>query len=247
MRIALFGGTSDIGLAIVEAFIARGDVEVVLAARPDSARLPLAVNRLVAAGATRVDTVDFDAADTPSHPEVARTVFTEPVDVAVVAFGLLGDQERAWQDQQCAVDLAQVNFTGAVSIGVLVADAMRHQPRPASRHIVFISSLAGEQVRRSNFVYGATKAGADAFYRNLGDAIQHDGIDVTVVRPGFVRTYLTRHDPQKPLSTTPARVAAATMKAIAARRQIVRVPAVFNVLTPLYAAIPRALRRRLPF
>lgn len=247
MRIALLGGTSDIGAAIVEAWLARGRAEVVLAARAGSPRLSAVVERMKSAGASRVDTVDFDAADLVSHQRVIQDIFTEPVDVAIVAFGLLGDQELAWQDQERAVELAQVNFTGAVSVGVLIADAMRHQRRTGPRHIIFISSLAGEEVRRANFVYGATKAGADAFYLHLGEAVAHDDVKVIVVRPGFVRTHLTQGEPLKAFSTTPQRVAAATLQGIDAGRDIVRVPRVFSVLTPLYSAIPRRLRRLLPF
>ena len=38
--------------------------------------------------------------------------------------------------------------------------------------IIAMSTVAGEKVRRSNFVYGSTKAGLDAFYRNLGIALE---------------------------------------------------------------------------
>jgi len=36
------------------------------------------------------------------------------VDVAIVAFGLLGNAEELWQDQRKAVQIAQVNYTAAV-------------------------------------------------------------------------------------------------------------------------------------
>ena len=37
--------------------------------------------------------------------------------------------------------------------------------------IVALSSVAGERVRRSNFVYGSTKAGLDGFFLGLGEAL----------------------------------------------------------------------------
>ena len=57
--------------------------------------------------------------------------------------------------------------------------------------IVALSSVAGERVRRSNFVYGSTKAGMDGFYLGLGEALRGTGARVLVVRPGFVHTKMT--------------------------------------------------------
>ena len=42
------------------------------------------------------------------------------VDVAIVAFGLLGDAEELWQNQRKAVQIAEINYTAAVSVGVLI-------------------------------------------------------------------------------------------------------------------------------
>ncbi len=58
--------------------------------------------------------------------------------------------------------------------------------------IIAMSSVAGERVRRNNFVYGSTKAGLDGFYLGLGEALQeHGGVHVLVIRPGQVRTTTT--------------------------------------------------------
>ncbi len=54
-----------------------------------------------------------------------------------------------------------------------------------------LSSVAGERVRRSNFVYGSGKAGTDSFYLGLGEALREHGVHVSVVRPGFVHSKMT--------------------------------------------------------
>ena len=59
---------------------------------------------------------------------------------------------------------------------------------------------AGEKVRRSNFVYGSTKAGLDGFYRNLGEALQPAGVKVLVIRPGQVRTRMSAGVKEAPLT-----------------------------------------------
>lgn len=44
--------------------------------------------------------------------------------------------------------------------------------------------MAGERVRRTNLVYGSTKAGMDGFYLQLGVELADAGVQVLVVRPG---------------------------------------------------------------
>ena len=240
--VLLLGGTSDIGLAVLERLAAGARVRVVLAARP-SARRDAAVERLRGAGHD-VDAVDFDAEDVASHPRTLDQAFSAgDVDVAVVAFGVLGDQERAWQDHAAAVHLVQVNCTAAVSTGVLLAERMRRQGHGA---IVALSSVAGERPRRSNFVYGASKAGMDAFYTGLREAVRPDGVRVLVVRPGFVRGRMTHGLPAAPLSTTPEAVAEVTVKALVERRDVVWAPPLLRVVMSGLRHLPAPVFRRLP-
>ena len=83
---------------------------------------------MTAAGAKSVEWVDFDGVDTDSHPAVIDQAWgSGDVDVAVVAFGLLGDAEELWQNQRKAVQIAGINYTAAVSVGVLLGEKMRAQ------------------------------------------------------------------------------------------------------------------------
>jgi decaprenylphospho-beta-D-erythro-pentofuranosid-2-ulose 2-reductase len=238
----LLGGTSEIGLAVATRYAKRRPLRVVLAARP-SERLEKATEQLRAAGAT-VSTVEFDALDTASHPAVLDKAFADgDIDVAVVAFGLLGDAEEAWQDHGKAVELAQVNYTAAVSVGVALAERLRRQ---GHGRVVALSSVAGERVRRSNFVYGSTKAGMDGFYLGLGEALRGEGIAVTVVRPGFVHTRMTEGMKAAPLSATADQVAEVVVNAVAKRKELVWAPAPLRVLFSVLRHVPRAIFRRLP-
>jgi decaprenylphospho-beta-D-erythro-pentofuranosid-2-ulose 2-reductase len=239
--VLVLGGTSEIALAVARRYAGRGP-RVVLAARP-SDRRDAAVAELTGLGA-RVSAVPFDAEDTGSHPALLDKVFADgPVDLAVVAFGVLGDAERAWQDHATAVELARVNYTGAVSVGVALAERMRAQGHGA---IVALSSVAGERVRRANFVYGSTKAGMDGFYLGLGEALRPHGVRVTVVRPGFVRTRMTEGMRPAPLSSTPEQVADVVVGAVRDGRELVWAPPPLRVLMSVLRHIPRPVFRRLP-
>ena len=245
-HILLIGGTSEIGLGIVEEFLSRGPAKVTLAARKGSPRIEAARAELKQAGA-EVVTVDFDALDTDSHPEVIQTAFADgDVDVAVVAFGTLGDQEALWQDHDAAVESAQINYTAYVSVGVLLGQAMKNQGHGA---IVALSSVAGQRVRRSNFVYGASKAGVDGFYTQLGVALEDSGVNVLVVRPGQVRTKMSASPDGKeaPLTVDVDDVAKATVEAVVQRKESIFVHKLFGPVSLVLKNLPSQIMKKLNF
>lgn len=240
--VLLLGGTSDIAIATIEVWAHSCRPRVVLAARPTPRRAEVAA-RLRSQGLD-VEELDFEAEDPGSHPAVLDRAFAgTDVDVALVAFGILGDEEEAWQDHASAVAHANVNYVGAVSVGVLLAQRMRRQGHGT---IVALSSVAGERVRRSNFVYGSTKAGMDSFFLGLGEALRPEGLQVCVVRPGFVHTKMTTGREAAPLSVTPEQVADAVVDAVANRRDLVWVPAALRPVMSGLRHVPRALFRKLP-
>ncbi|HKM25520.1 MAG TPA: decaprenylphospho-beta-D-erythro-pentofuranosid-2-ulose 2-reductase, partial [Corynebacterium sp.] len=218
---------------------------VILAAREDSPRIDAAVAQVRDAGATDVEVIDFDATDFESHPDVIDLAFSDgDIDVAIVAFGTLGDQEALWQDQAAAVASAQTNYTGPVSVGVLLGQKFREQGHGT---IVALSSVAGVRVRRSNFVYGASKAGLDGFYTQLGEALRGSGANVLVVRPGQVRTKMSAGVKEAPLTVDIEEVAEATVEGVIKGRDIIFVHPAFEAVSAVFNLIPRQIFRRLPF
>ena len=131
-------------------------------------------------------------------------------------------RRRPSTTRRAAVDIAAVNYVGSVSVAVPLAQRMRAQGHGT---IVALSSVAGERARRSNFVYGSSKAGMDAFFQGLGDSLVGSGVRVMIVRPGFVHTKMTDGMDAAPLSTTPEAVADAIVHGLARGRETVWVPA----------------------
>jgi decaprenylphospho-beta-D-erythro-pentofuranosid-2-ulose 2-reductase len=237
----LLGGTSDIALAIAHRY-ARTGVRIVLAARPSERRIA-AANELKGLGC-EVTEVDLDARDHDSHATTIDLAFAGgDIDIAVIAFGLLGDAERAWQDPDLALELAEVNYAAPVHLGVLLGQRMQAQ---AHGWIVALSSVAGERVRRSNFVYGSTKAGFDGFFLGLGEALREYGVHVLVIRPGFVKSKMTSGLDEAPLAVTPDEVAEAVVDAIKSKRELVWVPGPLRVVMSGLRHVPRPLFRKLP-
>jgi decaprenylphospho-beta-D-erythro-pentofuranosid-2-ulose 2-reductase len=238
----VLGGTSEIALATARRLIARRTRTVWLAGRPTPA-LEAAASELRALGAD-VHSVDFDALDTDSHEVVLGKVFAEgDIDMALFAFGILGDQAHDEREPTGAVRVAQTNYTGAVSAGLVTASALQDQGHGS---LVVLSSVAGERARRSDFIYGSSKAGLDAFAQGLGDALHGTGVHVMVVRPGFVRTKMTAGLPETPLATTPEAVAAAVELGLRRRSETVWVPGTLRVVMSALRHVPRTVFRRLP-
>lgn len=242
-RILLLGGTSEIGLAIVEEYLRRGPAAVVLACRPAGTATEDAVVRLRAAGARDIRVIAFDATAPETHEAVLDNAwFGGDIDLAIVAFGVLGDQEELWHDQARAVAACQVNFTGAVSVGVLLGRRMTAQ---GYGQIVAMSSVAGLRVRRSNFVYGASKAGFDGFYRNLGEALTPAGVHVLVVRPGRVGTRMSAGAKKTPLDVDAGEVARRVYDGVREGKRIVWVPPAFALVMLVLGLVPASIFRRM--
>ncbi|MFE7547627.1 SDR family NAD(P)-dependent oxidoreductase [Streptomyces gardneri] len=241
----VLGGTSAIGLATARRMIARGVRTVWLAGRPSPA-LTAAADSLRALG-TDVHTVPFDALDTESHEERLGKIFTEgPVDVVLLAFGVLGDQAHDEADPVAAVRVAQTNYTGAVSAGLVCAGALQAQGHGS---LVVLSSVAGERARRADFIYGSSKAGLDVFAQGLGDALHGTGAHVMVVRPGSVRSAAApgRSGPRRSgFATTPEAVATAIELGLRRRSETVWVPGALRMAMSAVRHLPRPLFRLLP-
>jgi decaprenylphospho-beta-D-erythro-pentofuranosid-2-ulose 2-reductase len=243
-RVVVLGGTSEIALAtVVKLAGERRGVHVTLAARHGERRAAAAA--VLEARGMQVTEVEFDATNRASYAGAISAAFESggDVDVVIVAFGLLGDQERAWQDVDTALELVQVNYAAAVGCGVLVAERLRAQGHGA---IIALSSVAGERPRRSNFVYGSTKAGMDAFYTGLGDALASDGVQVLVVRAGFVRSKMTAGLKAAPLSQVPEQVADVIVAGLLAGRRTVWSPPAMRWVMSVLRHLPRPIFTRLP-
>lgn len=240
--VVIFGGRSEIGLELATR-LAPGATVVLAARRADELDEQVAAVR--AAGAVAVGVREFDADDLAAHGPLVESIVAEhgPIGTAVLAFGILGDQQLAEKDPAHAVAIVHTDFVAQVSLLTVLAATMR---AAGSGAIVAFSSVAGVRVRRANYVYGSAKAGLDGFCSGLADALHGSGVRLLTVRPGFVIGRMTAGMQPAPFSSTPAQVAAATARALARGRRTVWVPA---ILRPVFAGmrlVPQPVWRRLP-
>jgi decaprenylphospho-beta-D-erythro-pentofuranosid-2-ulose 2-reductase len=237
-RILLVGGTSEIGLAILGSLGLSPDTEVLLAGR-DAERMTAASGSLPA----RIKALGYDATDPQAAQALVEAAFADgPVDLVISAAGVLTPQEQMDAAPERAATLIQTNFTSHVTTLLGVAGRMRSVGRGT---IVVLSSVAAVRPRRANFVYGAAKAGLDAFARGLADSLDSSGVRVLLVRPGFVIGRMTAGMKPAPLATTPAQVGAAVAAGLAGSASVVWVPASLRPFAAAMRLIPRPVWRRM--
>jgi decaprenylphospho-beta-D-erythro-pentofuranosid-2-ulose 2-reductase len=238
----VLGGRSEIAQATMRSLVASGCRTVLLAARDPESLDPQA-RELTDAGATTVKKIPFDATDTSTHQSTIEQCFElhPDIDLVLIAFGVLGHGAGVDSRPDAAAEAVTTNYVGAVSAGLAAAKCLRAQGHGT---IVVLSSVAGERARKSNFVYGSSKAGLDAFAQGLGDALAGSGVRVLVVRPGFVHSKMTKGLEPAPFATTPEAVADAITEALASGKEIVWVPPVLRWVAMAFHHLPRSLWRR---
>ncbi|WP_300917659.1 SDR family oxidoreductase [Corynebacterium stationis] len=246
--VLILGGRSDIGGELARRLCPGRPV--VLAARGMHGMDKL-VDDLRTLGATDIHEVDFDATAVDSHRELITNAqqLVGEITCAVVAFGILGEQDKAEHDEHHAVDIATVDYLAQVSMLTVLSDVM------SRGHIVAFSSIAGWRSRRANYVYGSTKAGLDAFCQGLADKLTLDkskDLALITARPGFVIGSMTEGMKPAPMSVTPDIVADAITAQIPTeltkkpRSVTLWIPRRLAVLAFIMRLVPRAIWRRMP-
>lgn len=235
--VLLLGARSDIGEAIVRRLVDGGARTVILAGR-EPVESPLADLPV------ETDTLAFDAADSAGHESFFAEVFERhpAIDLVVVAFGVLHDQDEAERFPGRAVDMARVNYVGAASAMLHVSKHMRER---GVGNIVILSSVAGIVPRRSNFVYGSSKAAIDFLARGLQESLLGSGVDVLIVRPGFVHSAMTARLQPAMFAVGPKSVAEAVVAGISRRRRVVWVPSILRWVMLAVRILPSSIVQRL--
>jgi decaprenylphospho-beta-D-erythro-pentofuranosid-2-ulose 2-reductase len=165
-------------------------------------------------------------------------------DALVVTAGAFGRQEELAQDPARLAAMLQVNLTGTVVLCQMAAGRLAAR---GGGTVCAFSSVAGDRPRRSNYLYGASKAGLSAFLEGLGHAYASQGVRVVCVRPGFVRTAMTEGLPVPPFAGDPEGVAAAVLRAIDSGRPVVYAPPVWRWIMRAIRLLPAVAMRRLSF
>jgi decaprenylphospho-beta-D-erythro-pentofuranosid-2-ulose 2-reductase len=244
-NIVLFGGTSEIGQAILQRVVQPGVSRLVLVSR-DIELASSSISSLVERHPDLdVHHVRFDATDASAMTHVVAEVadVIGDIDIAVIAQGVLNEGVDYFADPSLLSAVVDVNFTATMTLMYSLAGRMRAQ---GYGKIVLLSSVAGERVRRGNPVYGATKAGIDGFALALDHELSGSGASVLVVRPGFVTTKMTTGMKKAPFSTDAESVAKSVERGLKSNKSVIWAPSVLQWLFLVLKNLPLVVWRKLP-
>jgi decaprenylphospho-beta-D-erythro-pentofuranosid-2-ulose 2-reductase len=237
-RILVLGATSAIAMAVMRQLVTPSAHFFVVARSKE--KLTAVAQDLLVRGALRVDMIVADLDDTQAHAQMLAVATSQlgTVDLALLAHGVLGDQPAAERDYFAAEPILVTNFLSPVSLLTWLANYFESL---GTGTLAVISSVAGDRGRKSNYVYGASKAGLDAFLSGLRNRSDRSGVQVLTIKPGFVATPMTAHVPRNRLFATPEQVAHGILKAIRTRKDVVYVPWFWRPIMAIIKAVPERI------
>ena len=238
--VALIGATSEIGQSILKHLPHENlDTCFLVARNPKSAALSI---EKFFGDRTKLVEVDFDATDTQSHFEVAAKLFAEAdLDVAIIAVGVLGNDPEL-DESANALNAMTVNYVACGNLMLLIAERMKLQ---GHGQIQVISSFAQTRPRVDNFVYGSTKAGLDFLARGLNEKLHGTGVSVSILRPGFVRTRMTKFLPEAPFTVNADAVAKVSVNLLKSGDLVGYAPSTLKWVALVFKYLPQGIFRKI--
>lgn len=239
------GASSGIGKALaIEA--AKAGYKIALTARREPLLSELK-SQIVSNGAKQVDIL-VTPADVTNLKELQNSYRKicdsfQKVDILVANAGSHSPSSSNNFDIESYRELFDLNFFGALNcIGCVLADMRQRK----SGQIVGVSSVAGYRALPTAAAYGASKSALTYFLESLRFDVEHSGIAVTVVSPGFVRTPLTdRNDFAMPFLVEPEYAANAILQGIERKSFEIHFPKRFTLLLKLLGLLPKRVYHRL--
>jgi len=205
--VLLLGANSDVAKAAIKQYTAKG--YRVIAASRSTAALQAFVQQEVPEKEL-VTILYFDAADFASHTGFYQQLPEKP-HIVVYAAGYLKQNEEALLDFEGSFRMMQVHYAGAVSILNIIAMDKENE---RLERIIGLSSLSGVRGRKSNFIYGSTKAAFTQYLAGLRQYLFSRRIVVNVIVAGYIRSKMTAGlNLPEPLMLEPAYIAAAVVNA----------------------------------
>lgn len=178
--VLILGANSDVAKQFILQYV-RKDFSVMAASR-DIASLENFVreNHLD----EKVSILYFDAVDFDSHQKFYDKLPVKP-HIVVYAAGFLVENKKALKDFKSTQQMMMVNYMGAVSIINIIASDISNKNL---ERIIGLSSLSGVRGRKSNFVYGSTKAAFTTYLAGLRQELASRNIKVNALVIGYIRT-----------------------------------------------------------
>jgi decaprenylphospho-beta-D-erythro-pentofuranosid-2-ulose 2-reductase len=241
-KILVLGATSGIAEATCRIWASQG-ASLFLVAR-NAEKLAAVAADLKTRGAGYIDTAVADLDDTDQHASLLAHAVNSltGMDIAYLAHGILGDQTEAERDFNTAAQILHTNFVAPVSLLTWLSNfcIQRH-----AGVLAVISSVAGDRGRKSNYLYGSSKAGLSAFLAGLRNRVDREGVTVLTIKPGPTKTAMTAGMPKSEKFADVDSVAESIVNAIEKRKDVLYVPFQWQPIMFIIRNIPERIFKKL--
>ena len=241
-KVIVFGGASAIATEIEKLFAAEGAELCLLDTK--MSRLQAVRDDILARYKTRIELIEFNALDFGNHNQAFHQAVETlgGVDIVLVAYGTLPNQEKAQNDIEYAIEHFNINATSIISLSSIVANYFEEK---GSGTLAVISSVAGDRGRKSNYLYGSAKGAISIFLQGLRNRLSRKNVSVITIKPGIVDTPMTAHLPKNFLFAKVDVVARSIFEGIDAQKDIIYVPGYWRLIMCVIKHIPETIFKRL--
>lgn len=243
-HIVIIGATSAMAEQCARLWVQANPVRLTLVGRDLARTQRVADDLCVRSPQSKVQVMSSDFVNANAISQTANTIVTKaPVDVVLIAHGVLSDQATC-QDDLLACDAAlQVNGVSPV----LFAEAFA-KPMVAVNHgtIAIIGSVAGDRGRKTNYVYGAAKGLVSRYAQGMQHRLANTGVKVVLIKPGPTDTPMTsdlKAKGQKMASVE--EVALNIVKAVSRGDSVAYTPKVWGMIMLVVIHLPRVIFNKL--
>lgn len=242
-RIVIIGATSSMAEHCARHWVADRDVHMTLVGRDQERLDRIAADLRVRGPLAEIKTqwASFLEPASIAHAVDAMAV-QGPIDLVLIAQGVLPDQAACQADLVVCRDALQINALSPV----LYAEAFsRHMQHAGHGTIVLIGSVAGDRGRKSNYVYGAAKGLLDRYAQGLQHRLA-GCVNVVLVKPGPTDTPMTAHLKGQGVSLAPVEKVASQIVAAASKgTPVVYIPRKWRWIMLMVAHLPRMIFNRM--
>jgi decaprenylphospho-beta-D-erythro-pentofuranosid-2-ulose 2-reductase len=245
VKAAILGATRGMGRAIARRLAERKD-DLAILGRDTEGNNRSARDLEIRGGIKEVVTIACDLGD-PSTFAPALTAAEAAMgglDTVIVTAGLFATQDELEADPALTARLLTANFTNTV---LFCEEARKRLLTRGGGTLCVFSSVAGERGRKPVGLYGAAKAGLSAYLEALDHKYRSAGLLTVTVKPGFVKTDMTRGLRPPPFAGEPDAVAAQVVKAIERGKPVVYAPGIWAWVMLVIRLLPRFVMRKINF